>query len=182
MKRGPGTAPSGTESDGCGHRLRSCSLPARALVDDALRWLGNTPDDKRQGRAHALEGRQYVRWWLAKSGFESCGGRRARNWAGVRRGRYVSRSTGERKAGNGGPGRARTGIRARTRARGGVTVPHPPERLLSRRNLVAEALNQLSEREGECRDASGEHDKSECRDAPRNQLEPSRSESPSQSE
>ena len=44
------------------------------------------------------------------------------------------------------------------------------------------ALNQLSEREGECRDASGEHDESECRDASRNQPEPSRSELPSQTE
>ena len=44
------------------------------------------------------------------------------------------------------------------------------------------ALSQLSEREGECRDASGEHDESECRDASRNQPEPSRSELPSQTE
>jgi hypothetical protein len=42
--------------------------------------------------------------------------------------------------------------------------------------------NQLGEREGECRDASGEHDESECRDASRNQPEPSRSELPSQIE
>ena len=42
--------------------------------------------------------------------------------------------------------------------------------------------NQLSEREGECRDASGEHDESECRDASHNQPEPSRSELPSQTE
>ena len=44
------------------------------------------------------------------------------------------------------------------------------------------ALGQLTEREGECRDASGEHDESECRDASRNQPEPSRSELPSQTE
>ena len=44
------------------------------------------------------------------------------------------------------------------------------------------ASNQLSEREGECRDASGEHDESECRNASRNQPEPSRSELPSQTE
>ena len=43
-------------------------------------------------------------------------------------------------------------------------------------------LNQLSEREGECRDASGEHDESECRDASRDQPEPSRSELPSQTD
>jgi hypothetical protein len=48
--------------------------------------------------------------------------------------------------------------------------------------LLAVALTQLSEREGECRDASGEHDESECRDASHNQPEPSGSEPPSQSE
>jgi hypothetical protein len=44
------------------------------------------------------------------------------------------------------------------------------------------SLSQLSEREGECRDASGEHDESECHDASCNQPEPSRSELPSQTE
>jgi len=44
------------------------------------------------------------------------------------------------------------------------------------------ASNQLIEREGECRNASGEHDESECRNASRNQPEPARSELPSQSE
>ena len=48
--------------------------------------------------------------------------------------------------------------------------------------VVAVALNQLSERESERRDASGEHDESECGDASRNQPEPSRSELPSQTE
>ena len=52
------------------------------------------------------------------------------------------------------------------------------------RNVTAcsRGLTQLSEREGECRNASGEHDESERRDASRNQPEPSRSELPSQSE
>ena len=44
------------------------------------------------------------------------------------------------------------------------------------------ALNHFSEREGECRNASGEHDESECHDASRNQPDPSRSELPNQSE
>ena len=43
-------------------------------------------------------------------------------------------------------------------------------------------LDQLTEREGECRDASGEHDESECREASRDQPEPSRSELPSQTD
>ena len=42
------------------------------------------------------------------------------------------------------------------------------------------ALSQLSERE--CRDAPDEHDESECREASRDQPEPSRSELPSQTE
>jgi len=48
--------------------------------------------------------------------------------------------------------------------------------------LGASGLTQLIEHEGECRDASGEHDESERRDASRNQPELSRSELPSQGE
>jgi hypothetical protein len=60
---------------------------------------------------------------------------------------------------------------------------HPPPRyVLGRWGPLAVASNQLSEREGDRRDASGEHDEGECRDAARNQPEPSRSELPSQSE
>ena len=61
-------------------------------------------------------------------------------------------------------------------------VPTARERGANGAYLGRAALSQLSEREGECRDASGEHDESKCRDASRNQPKPSRSELPSQSE
>jgi hypothetical protein len=67
--------------------------------------------------------------------------------------------------------RARTGGQGATPRNDGATGAY-----------FGAALCQLIEREGECRDASGEHDESECRDASRNQPEPSRSELPSQSE
>lgn len=63
-----------------------------------------------------------------------------------------------------------------------VDDAHPPSDPDTWDCLRESGLSQLSEREGECRDASGEHDESERRDAPGNQPEPSRSESPSQSE
>ena len=42
------------------------------------------------------------------------------------------------------------------------------------------ALGQLIEHEDECCNASGEHNESNCCDAPRDELEPSGNESPSQ--
>ena len=61
-------------------------------------------------------------------------------------------------------------------------APHPSSRCAWAVGPGRGGLRQLSERKGECRDASDEHDESECRNASRNQPEPSRSESPSQGE
>jgi hypothetical protein len=79
--------------------------------------------------------------------------------------------------------RRRSGAPAPMRHSAAVDPARTPPSDLDAWGLLRESgLSQLSEREGECRDASGEHDESERRDAPRNQPEPSRSESPSQSE
>jgi hypothetical protein len=50
-----------------GGRFRALPLPARTVVDDALRWLGELRRT-RQVVLTPLERRQYVQWWLTKSG------------------------------------------------------------------------------------------------------------------